>query len=75
MNKKINKNKKKVIVCTALFSIVICSILIGSYFIESAYGFSLFDIIAPTICFFWCGERARDFYDWLTDSKDYTDDN
>lgn len=60
-------SKKKAIVCTILFGIIIFAIAIVTCFIKSdEYGFTLFEILSPSICGLWCGERVGKFYDWLT---------
>lgn len=58
-------NKKKVIVCTSMFIVIVVGAFIGSIFIKSVFGFSLYDIIAPVICAFWISERSKKFYNWL----------
>lgn len=60
-------SKKKAIVCTILFGIIIFAIGTATFFIKNdEYGFRLFDLISPTICGVWCGERIGKFHDWLT---------
>ena len=58
-------NKKKVIVCTSMFVVIVVGAFIGSIFLKTVFGFSLYDIIAPTICAFWISECAKKFYNWL----------
>lgn len=57
--------KKKSIVCTILFAIIIVGSYVGTIFIKSHFGFSLYDIVAPIISGFWLSERIRKFYSWL----------
>ena len=58
-------NKKKVIVCTSMFVVIVVGAFIGSVFLKTVFGFSLYDIIAPTICALWISECAKKFYKWL----------
>lgn len=58
-------DKKKAVVCTVLFSIVVFGAYIATFFIKSEYGFSLFDIVSPCICGAWSGGKIRTFYNWL----------
>ena len=58
-------NKKKIIVCTSMFAVIVVSAFIGSVFLKTVFGFSLYDIIAPTICAFWLSEQIKKFYKWL----------
>ena len=58
-------SKKKAIICTILFGIVILAIATATLFIKGNE-FTLFEIISPSICGVWCGERIGKFYDWLT---------
>lgn len=58
-------NKKKSIVCTTLFAIIIISVYVSTMFIKSHFGFSLYEVVAPIICGLWIGERIKKFYSWL----------
>lgn len=58
-------DKKKAVVCTVLFSIVVFGIFIATFLIKSEYGHSLFDVIASCICGAWTGGKIRTFYNWL----------
>lgn len=58
-------NKKKAVICTILFSVILFSVFIGAFLIESHYGFTLFDVIAPCIAGSWSGEQIKKFYNWL----------
>lgn len=58
-------NKKKNIICTILFAIVIFSAWVSTFFIENEYC-ALYEIIAPWICGVWIGERIGKFYEWLS---------
>ena len=58
-------DKKKVIVCTSMFAVIIVGAFIGSIFIKTVFGFSLYDIVSPVICAMWLGRCTRKFYEWL----------
>lgn len=59
-------DKKKNIICTILFGIILFSLLIVTMLIKNEeYGFTLFEIISPTICGFWVIECIEKFYNWL----------
>ena len=58
-------NKKKSIVCTILFAVIIVGAYVGTIFIKSHFGFSLYEIVAPVISSFWICERIEKFYSWL----------
>lgn len=59
--------KKKVIVCTILFAIVIVFITICSLFIRSADGScSLFTVSSYIITGGWLSNCVNKFYKWLT---------
>ena len=57
--------KKKAVVCTVLFSIVVFGACIATFFIKNEYGLRLFDMISPYICGAWLGGKTRTFYNWL----------
>ena len=42
-------NKKKSIVCTTLFAIIIVGVYMSTMFIKSHFGFSLYEVVAPII--------------------------
>ena len=58
-------SKKKAIVCTTLFTIVMLGIYASTFFIKSHFGFKLFDIVAPVICANWMADKMKKFYNWL----------
>ena len=58
-------DKKKAIVCTILFSVVVFGAFISTFLITSKYGFSVFNIIAPWICGDWVVKKVETFYKWL----------
>lgn len=59
-------DKKKAIICTILFSIVVCSIFLISVFIELEFiNKSLFHIFCPFIAGDWIGKQILKFYEWL----------
>ncbi len=58
-------SKKKAIICTILFGIIIFAIATATCFIKGNE-LTLFEIISPSICGLWCGECIGKFYEWLT---------
>ena len=58
-------NKKKAFVCTLLFTIVLCAIIVWSATIKNHDGISLYSLLAATGFGFWLSERITQFYDWL----------
>ena len=58
-------SKKKAIVCTTLFTIVMFGIYVSTFLIKSQHGFKLFDIVAPVICASWMADKMKKFYDWV----------
>ena len=58
-------SKWKARVCTALLLVVIAVVLIGSFFVKSYYGFSLYQLIIGAIGYMWIGEHIEKFYKWL----------
>ena len=58
-------DKKKAIVCTVLFGVIVLGTFISTLLIKSKYGFSIFDVISPCICGAWAGGKVRAFYKWL----------
>lgn len=61
--------KKKAIICTILFAIILIGSYIGTIFIKSNFGFSLYEIVTPSICSFWIAERIKKFYYWLIEKE------
>lgn len=58
-------NKKKAIICTSLFGIVVAGAVVGAMFAKTFWGFSLFDIISDGVFFMWLSGKIKDFYNWL----------
>ena len=59
-------NKKKSIICTALFVFALVVILIGSSFIENKEtGLNLYRLIIHISAYSWFADRVGKFYDWL----------
>ena len=58
-------DKKKAIVCTILFAIVIITIVIGSYFIKKDSGSCLGYHISACISGLWIADKIEKFYKWL----------
>lgn len=59
-------NKKKAIVCTVLYTIVIVGALVGSAFIKNeTIGISLYQIIMYAIAYVCIGNSVLRFYDWM----------
>lgn len=58
-------DKKKAVVCTVLFSIVVFGIFVATLLLKSEYGHTLFDVISPCICGAWTGGKIKTFYKWL----------
>ena len=63
-------NKKKSIVCTILFAIIVVGAYLSTMFIKSHFGFSLYEVVAPIICGIWLAERIKKFYSWLMTEDD-----
>lgn len=60
-------NKKKAIICTILFAIIVISVTIALMVVKPYDGeISLFHAFSPTIVGFWIVDRIEDFYKWLT---------
>lgn len=59
-------NKKKAIICTILFAIIVIGIAIVFIFAKP-YGSerSLFHIFCPFIVGDWLGKKITEFYGWL----------
>lgn len=62
-------NKKKAIVCTILFSIVIVGSVLATIFIRND-DISLYQIVTGGITSVWLGERISNFYKWLIKTED-----
>ena len=58
--------KKKAVVCTILYAIVITVVLTASFFIKSAVnGISLYQLIVSMIGNMWIGNSVAKFYELL----------
>lgn len=58
--------KKKAIVCTALYSVVIVSALTGSVFIKNEeLGIGLYQLIMYAIANVCIANSIKKFYDWM----------
>lgn len=58
-------DKKKAIICTILFSVIVMAIFIASVLIENKYGDTPYDILSPCIVGVWMGGKITAFYNWL----------
>jgi hypothetical protein len=59
-------DKRKAIVCTSLFVVVLMSAFIGSFFVKNADGtLVLFDLFAWIITARWIADSIAKFYKWL----------
>ena len=59
-------SKKKAVVCTILYVIVITVVLTASFFIKnSATGTSLYQLIVSMIGNMWICNSVAKFYEWL----------
>lgn len=59
--------KKKAVICTILFAIIVITITIVLMIIKPYGGeISLFHAFSPTIVGFWIVDRIEGFYKWLT---------
>ena len=59
--------KKKAVICTILYVVVLVVILTASFFIKNEeHGISLYQIIMYTIANMWIGSSVEKFYKWLT---------
>lgn len=56
--------KKKAVMCTILFTIVIWAILIATYLIKNE-NIRLYDVVEPWIVGFWMCDKTSQFYNWL----------
>lgn len=59
-------NKKKAVICTSLFAMVLIGVVIGTMFIESEY-LNLYKLFANTVVISWVYKRIENFYYWLTE--------
>lgn len=55
-------NKKKAVICTIMFSIVIYGVYIALIF---ALPHKLFRIVPSIMAGFWMAERVEKFFEWL----------
>ena len=59
-------DKKKAIICTIMFAIMVIGISIALIFVKPYEGkMSLFYAFSPCIVGHWIGERIDKFYNWL----------
>lgn len=59
-------SKKKAILCTVLYIIVLVVSLTASFFIKNnEYGISLYQLITGVIANAWLGCSVEKFYKWL----------
>lgn len=58
-------DKKKAIICTILFSVIVMAIFIASVLIENKCGNTPYDIFSPFIVGAWMGGKIEAFYNWL----------
>ena len=59
-------DKKKAVICTIFFAIVLSGVLVATYFIKTFDGYyRLFHIIAGAITMIWAYDCAEKFYRWL----------
>lgn len=58
-------DKKKAIICTILYVVVLIGIMAGSLMIKNEYGISLYNIITGVIANIWIGCSVEKFYKWL----------
>ena len=57
--------KKKAIICTIMFTIIVLGINTALIFVPCRSEMSLFHAFCPMIVGHWLGERVGKFYDWL----------
>ena len=57
--------EKKAKLCATLFAVIGSALFISSMFIKTRYDFSLFNVIAPSICGLWFKGCVERFYNWL----------
>lgn len=63
-------NKKKAVICTILFAIIVVGIGIALMFMKPYKSeISLFHAFCPMIVGRWIGELIAKFYDWLRKSN------
>jgi hypothetical protein len=59
-------DKKKAVICTILFSIVMLALYVSLFFIKNKSGVGLWQPMTCCITGLWMGERITKFYNWLT---------
>ena len=57
-------NKRKAIICTLLFAVVLIGTIIGTMFIESKY-INLYELLANYAVMVWAYNQIGKFYNWL----------
>lgn len=58
-------SKKKAIICTIFFAIILIGLVFGSIMIKNMDGISLYTLISSYACWFLVYERIIKFYKWL----------
>lgn len=59
-------DKKKAIVCTIIFSVLLIAVMVGSFFIESKDGIINLGLLFGCTSYGWCiGTMIQKFYKWL----------
>lgn len=59
-------SKKKAIICTILFAIVICAVFFSTFFIGKDSEIKLWAVITCCVTGNWIANCIMKFYDWLT---------
>ena len=57
-------SKKKAIICTSLFAVVLIGVIIGTMFVRSEF-VSLYEILVNFVFMVYVSKQIRNFYDWL----------
>ncbi len=61
-------SKKKAIVCTVLYVVMLVGVLTASFFIKNdEYGISLYQLIMSVVANICIGSSVEKFYKWLTE--------
>ena len=62
--------KKKAIICTVLYALVLVTVLTVSFFVKNDdYGISLYHIIMNIVAYSWIGNSVVRFYNWLKNNE------
>lgn len=60
-------SKKKAVICTILFTIILCGIIFGLSFIKTYDGiYSALTVFSYAITGIWIADTIEKFYKWLT---------